>query len=68
LEGPPGPGLGPHMEGERMNFAEAIKLFLTGVITIGVITALFAPGRQTVAGINAGFKGATGLLTAAEGR
>jgi hypothetical protein len=51
-----------------MNFAEAIKLFLTGVITIGVITALFAPGRQTVAGINAGFKGATGLLTAAEGR
>lgn len=33
---------------------EALKIGITGVITIGVITALFLPGRTTVQGIKAG--------------
>jgi len=41
---------------------ETVKLFVTGVITIGVITALFLPGRQTIAGIQAGGQAASGLL------
>jgi hypothetical protein len=39
-----------------------LQTFVTGVITIGVITALFLPGRQTVAGIKAGGQAASGLL------
>jgi hypothetical protein len=41
---------------------DVLKVFVTGVITIGVITALFLPGRQTVAGIKAGGAAASGLL------
>lgn len=41
---------------------EVLKIFVTGAITIGVITALFLPGRQTVAGIKAGGQAASGLL------
>ncbi len=33
---------------------EVLKIGITGVITIGVITALFLPGRSTVQGIKAG--------------
>lgn len=44
---------------------DAIKILVTGVITIGVITALFLPGRQTVAGITASGKAASGLLNTA---
>lgn len=41
---------------------ETVKLFVTGAITIGIITALFLPGRSTVAGIQAGGQAASGLL------
>jgi hypothetical protein len=41
---------------------EVLKIFVTGVISIGIITALFLPGRQTVAGIKAGGAAASGLL------
>lgn len=41
---------------------DVLKVFVTGVITIGVITALFLPGRQTVAGITAAGKAGSGLL------
>lgn len=45
--------------------AEAMKLGISGLITIGIITALFLPGRQTVAGIKAGGTAAQGLLKTA---
>jgi len=41
---------------------DTVKLFVTGLITIGVITALFLPGRQTVAGIKAAGDAGSGLL------
>lgn len=41
---------------------EVLKLFVSGVITIGVITALFMPGRQTVAGIKAGGSAVSNVL------
>ena len=41
---------------------DTVKLFVTGVITIGIITALFLPGRQTVAGIKAAGDASAGLL------
>lgn len=41
---------------------ETVRLFVAGVISIGIITALFMPGRQTVAGIKAGGQAASGLL------
>lgn len=44
---------------------DTVKLFVTGVITIGVITALFLPGRQTVAGIQAAGQASSGLLNTA---
>lgn len=41
---------------------------VTGVITIGIITALFLPGRQTVAGFKAlGQAGSNVLGTAIKG-
>jgi hypothetical protein len=49
-----------------MQVGQIARAFVVGVVTIGVITALFAPGRTTVAGINAIFKGSTGLLHTAE--
>lgn len=39
-----------------------IKIFLSGVVTIGIITALFMNGRQTVSGINAIGNAGSGLL------
>lgn len=44
---------------------ETVKLLVTGVITIGIITALFLPGRTTVQGITAGGQAASGLLNTA---
>lgn len=41
---------------------EVAKVFVTGVVTIGIITALFMNGRQTANGIKAGFSGASTLL------
>lgn len=41
---------------------KVIQLMVTGVIGIGVITALFLPGRQTVAGIKAGGQAFQGVL------
>lgn len=44
---------------------DVLKIFVTGVITIGVVTALFMPGRQTVAGIKAAGTASSGLLNTA---
>lgn len=41
------------------------KIFTQGIITIGIITALFLPGRQTVAGIRAGGDAVSGILRTA---
>lgn len=41
---------------------DTLKVFVTGVITIGVITALFMNGRTTVQGIQAGGSAASSLL------
>jgi len=48
---------------------DVVKVFVQGVITIGVITALFLPGRTTAAGFKAIGAAASGLLaTAISGR
>lgn len=39
-----------------------IKIFVGGIITIGIITALFMNGRTTVQGINAVGNASSGLL------
>lgn len=44
---------------------DTLKIFVTGVISIGIITALFMNGRQTVAGIKAGGNASSGLLNTA---
>jgi hypothetical protein len=44
---------------------QILKLFVAGVITIGVITALFSNGRQTVGGIKAIGGASSGLLNTA---
>jgi hypothetical protein len=45
------------------------KALVTGAVTIGIITALTLPGRQTIGLTKAGFSGASGLLgTAISGR
>lgn len=41
---------------------DSIKIFVAGVITIGVITALFMNGRTTVQGIGAIGTASSGLL------
>lgn len=40
----------------------AATLFVSGLVSIGILTALFLPGRQTVAGIQAAGKAGSGLL------
>lgn len=42
--------------------ADTLKVAVTGVITIGIITALFLPGRQTVSGIKAAGSAFSGVL------
>lgn len=44
---------------------DTVKVLITGVITIGIITALFMPGRSTVAGIKAAGGAASGLVNTA---
>jgi hypothetical protein len=44
---------------------DTVRIFIAGVITIGVITALFLPGRSTVAGITAAGQASSGLLNTA---
>lgn len=39
-----------------------VALFVGGVVTIGIITALVLPGRQTVSAIKASGKAGSGLL------
>ena len=41
---------------------DSVRIFIGGIITIGVITALFMQGRQTVAGITAVGNASSGLL------
>lgn len=38
------------------------QIFVAGVVSIGIITALFMNGRQTAQGVTAGFNGASNLL------
>lgn len=45
---------------------EIAKAFVVGVVSIGAITALFAPGRTTVSGINALANGGAKVLGVAE--
>jgi len=44
---------------------DAVKIFVTGVITIGIITAMFMNGRTTVSGIKAAGTASSGLLNTA---
>lgn len=44
---------------------DVLKTFTQGVIVIGIITALFMPGRQTVQGIKAGGTAVSGILKTA---
>lgn len=42
--------------------SDTAKLFVAGLISIGILTAAFLPGRTTVQGIKAGGDAANGLL------
>lgn len=44
---------------------DVARTFVQGIITIGIITALFLPGRQTVAGIKATGTAMSGVLKTA---
>lgn len=47
---------------------DALRAGIAGVVAIGVITALFLPGRTTAQSTTAAFTGAQGLLgTAIQG-
>ncbi len=48
------------------SFADIAKAFVVGVVSIGLVTALFMPGRLTVDAIKASGSAATGLLKTAE--
>ena len=48
------------------SFADIAKVFVVGVVSIGLATALFAPGRQTTSALQTTFTGAKGLLQTAE--
>jgi hypothetical protein len=48
------------------NWEGIARVFVVGVVSIGLVTALFAPGRQTVSAIKAGGSAAQGLLHTAE--
>ena len=47
--------------------SKTFQILAAGLVTIGVVTAAFAPGRQTVAGIKAGGTATSGVFKAAEG-
>jgi hypothetical protein len=42
--------------------SDTAKVFVSGLVTIGIITALFLPGRSTVAGIGAIGNAGSGLI------
>jgi hypothetical protein len=44
-----------------------LQQLIGGAIAIGMVTVLFLPGRQTVAGIDAGTRFVTGVLGTAMG-
>jgi hypothetical protein len=44
-----------------------LQQFVAGAVAIGMVTALVLPGRQTVAGIDAGTRFVTGVLGTAMG-
>jgi hypothetical protein len=47
---------------------KALTLFVSGIVGIGIVTALFLPGRDTVQGIKAAGTAGSGLLgTAIQG-
>jgi len=41
---------------------KAATLFISGIVGVGIVTALFLPGRQTVQGIKAAGTAGSGLL------
>lgn len=41
---------------------KTLQIFVTGVVSIGIATAIFLPGRQTIGVINAGGKATSGVL------
>lgn len=41
---------------------DTIRILAQGAVTIGIITALFLPGRQTVNGIKAGGSAVQGIF------
>jgi hypothetical protein len=45
--------------------SETVRIFVAGIITIGVITALFLPGRTTVQAIGATGTATSGVLNTA---
>lgn len=45
-----------------MGQSKPLTIFVAGVVTIGVITALFLPGRQTASGVKAIGQAGSGLL------
>jgi hypothetical protein len=48
---------------------KSLDIFIAGVVTIGIITALFLPGRTTATGIKAAGTAGQGLLgTAISGK
>jgi len=48
--------------------SKTFQILAGGLVGIGMATALFAPGRQTVGGIKAAGTAGSGLFNAAEGR
>ena len=44
---------------------KAATLFISGVVGIGMVTALFLPGRQTAQGVKAFGNAGSGLLSTA---
>ena len=49
-----------------MGLADIAEAFVVGVVSIGLVTALFAPGRQTTAFAKEVLTGANNLLSTAE--
>ncbi len=45
-----------------MNAGKVAQIFIAGIVTIGVITALTLPGRQTVGVVKAGGDAGSNLL------
>jgi hypothetical protein len=47
-------------------WADIARVFVVGVVSIGMATALFSPGRQTTNVLKVSFAGANDLLHTAE--